>query len=68
MIDRLFTPFDRLDAERWSGVQGSGLGLALSRGLAEAQGGTLSYRARADQRGATFVLELARAEADARSL
>ncbi len=35
--DRIFTPFQRLD-DRGSGV---GLGLALSRGLAEAMGGTL---------------------------
>jgi signal transduction histidine kinase len=61
MVDRLFTPFDRLDAERWSGVQGSGLGLALSRGLAEAQGGGLSYASRRGQPGATFVLDLPRA-------
>ncbi|WP_029415265.1 sensor histidine kinase [Brevundimonas bacteroides] len=58
MVDRLFTPFDRLDAERWSGVEGSGLGLALSRGLAQAQGGDLIYRARSDRPGAIFVLSL----------
>lgn len=33
---RLFIPFDRLDAERRSAATGSGLGLALSRGLARA--------------------------------
>ena len=58
LMDRLFTPFDRLDAERWSGVEGSGLGLALSRGLAQAQGGDLIYRARSDRPGAIFVLSL----------
>lgn len=60
LIGRLFTPFDRLEAERWSGVDGSGLGLALSRGLARAQGGDIVYRAREDRSGAVFVLTLPR--------
>ena len=60
LIDRLFTPFDRLEAEHWSGVDGSGLGLALSRGLARAQGGDIVYRARDDRSGAIFVLTLPR--------
>lgn len=60
LIDRLFTPFDRLEAERWSGVDGSGLGLALSKGLARAQGGDIVYRAREDRSGAVFVLTLPR--------
>lgn len=58
LIERLFTPFDRLDAERWSGAAGSGLGLALSRGLAQAQGGDVFYRPRSDRSGAVFVLDL----------
>ncbi len=37
---RLFTPFDRLGAERGE-VEGTGLGLALSKGLMEAMGGGL---------------------------
>jgi PAS domain S-box-containing protein len=37
---RLFTPFDRLDAERGE-VEGTGLGLALSKSLMEAMGGSL---------------------------
>jgi signal transduction histidine kinase len=58
LVQRLFTPFDRLDAERWSGAEGSGLGLALSRGLAQAQGGDLRYRPRDDRPGAIFILDL----------
>jgi signal transduction histidine kinase len=39
-IGRLFRPFERLGAQHGS-VPGTGLGLALSRSLAEAMGGTL---------------------------
>jgi PAS domain S-box-containing protein len=63
LVDRLFTPFDRLDAERWSGTQGSGLGLALSRGLAQAQGGDVTYHPREDRQGAVFTLEMPRSSA-----
>lgn len=54
--DRLFTPFDRLDAET-SGVEGTGLGLALSKGLVEAIGGTLGVDSEVG-RGSTFWIEL----------
>jgi PAS domain S-box-containing protein len=58
--DRLFTPFDRLDAES-SGVEGTGLGLALSKGLVEAIGGTLGVDSVVGQ-GSTFWIELPIAE------
>ncbi len=54
-MERLFTPFDRLDADQ-QGVEGSGLGLALSRRLAEAMGGTLGVEV-AVGRGSTFWVE-----------
>jgi PAS domain S-box-containing protein len=41
LTERLFTAFDRLGAEA-SPVQGTGLGLPLARGLAEAMGGQLA--------------------------
>ena len=58
--DRLFVPFERLGAER-SAVEGTGLGLALSRRLAEAMGGALGFDS-PPGRGACFWVELPRAE------
>jgi signal transduction histidine kinase len=58
MIHRLFTPFDRLDADRWSGAQGSGLGLALSLGLARAMNGDVRYRTAKGGSGSVFSLVL----------
>jgi PAS domain S-box-containing protein len=55
-LERLFEPFDRLGAER-SGIEGTGLGLALSRSLVELMGGTLIAANRAGE-GAVFTLEL----------
>ena len=52
----LFTPFERLGAEQ-TGIEGTGLGLALSRGLAEAMGGKLGVSSEVD-RGSTFWVEL----------
>ncbi len=57
-IGRLFTPFDRLGAER-AGEEGTGLGLALSKQLVEAMRGTLSFQNRPEG-GAIFCCELPR--------
>ena len=56
MLSQLFQPFERLGAEK-SAVEGTGLGLALSRALCEAMGGTLDVESVVD-RGSTFTLEL----------
>jgi signal transduction histidine kinase/CheY-like chemotaxis protein len=58
---RLFTPFDRLDAER-TGIEGTGMGLALTKRLVEAMGGVIGMRSTAGQ-GSTFWFELDRAAA-----
>jgi protein-histidine pros-kinase len=59
-LERLFQPFDRLGAETTE-VEGTGLGLALSRGLVEAMGGAITVESDVDV-GSTFYVELALAE------
>jgi CheY-like chemotaxis protein len=54
-IDKLFTPFERLGA-RSAGVQGTGLGLVLSRNLVEAMGGTIGVES--GPSGSTFWIDL----------
>ncbi len=56
MRERVFEPFAQVhpDAERAGGL---GLGLAVSRGLAEAMGGSLELRSTLGE-GSTFVLRL----------
>jgi CheY-like chemotaxis protein len=53
----LFSPFERLGAET-TAIEGTGLGLALSRGLAEAMGASLGVESVLHQ-GSTFWVELA---------
>jgi signal transduction histidine kinase/ActR/RegA family two-component response regulator len=59
-IDQLFVPFERLGSEQ-TGVEGAGLGLPLSRRLAEAMGGTLEVATTIGQ-GSRFFVELPQAE------
>jgi nitrogen-specific signal transduction histidine kinase/CheY-like chemotaxis protein len=55
-MDRLFVPFERLSSEQ-SAAEGTGLGLPLSKRLAEAMGGTLDLETTVDE-GSTFWVEL----------
>jgi signal transduction histidine kinase len=62
-LGKLFQPFERLDAAA-AGIEGTGLGLALSRALVEAMGGELDVASRSGV-GSTFWVELQRTEPEA---
>jgi two-component system sensor histidine kinase KdpD len=60
--DRIFEPFQR--GSRTADVRGAGLGLAIARGFAEANGGRVWVESKEGQ-GATFVLVLPTSHAPA---
>ncbi len=57
LLPRLFTPFDRLDVERQTMVDGTGLGLVHSKRLIEAMGGRSGVQSVVGN-GSTFWVEL----------
>jgi CheY-like chemotaxis protein/anti-sigma regulatory factor (Ser/Thr protein kinase) len=59
-LTKLFSPFERLGAEQTS-IEGTGLGLTLSKLLVEAMGGTLAVESQPGV-GTTFMIKLAVAE------
>ncbi|HEX4219193.1 MAG TPA: ATP-binding protein [Acidimicrobiales bacterium] len=63
-LDRLFVPFDRMGAAN-SGIEGTGVGLSLSKALVEAMGGTIGADSTVGQ-GSRFWVELPVAELDSR--
>ena len=63
--DRIFEPFYQGDADVRRRPEGLGLGLAISRSIAEAHGGRLSLQSPGPGQGSTFRLELATVPAEA---
>jgi CheY-like chemotaxis protein len=62
----MFRPFERLGAEK-SGVEGTGLGLALSQQLVQAMGGTMALETELGE-GSTFSVTLPIADGPAAQL
>src|SRR5262249_57136164 len=62
--EQIFEPFHR--GARGADAPGAGLGLAIARGFAEANGGRLTVESRVGQ-GATFVLALPAAKPPVRA-
>jgi len=56
-MERLFTPFDRLDLENDSSIPGTGLGLTVSKALIENMGGVLGVVS-SENEGSIFWLEV----------
>jgi protein-histidine pros-kinase len=65
-IDRLFVEFQQLDASTGKEYQGTGLGLALTRRLAEAQGGRVGVRSTPGT-GSVFSVTLPRSPSHGRA-
>ncbi|MCX5724531.1 MAG: PAS domain S-box protein [Nitrospirae bacterium] len=63
LLSRLFTPFDRLGKD--SLIEGTGLGLVLSRGLVEALGGAIAVQSVVVE-GTTITVELSLAKSPTR--
>jgi PAS domain S-box-containing protein len=55
-IAELFQPFNRLDAEN-SGIEGTGIGLTITRRIVEMMGGSVGVKSEIGQ-GSTFWIEL----------
>ena len=56
-MDKLFTAYERLDEEKNSGIQGTGLGLDISRRFAELMRGTLECKSVYGE-GSEFILDI----------
>lgn len=58
LLSRLFDPFSQADQDLARSKGGLGLGLSLTRGLAELHGGAVEVRSEGLGRGATFTLRI----------
>ena len=58
ILERIFDPFEQGDRSFQRRFGGLGLGLAISKSLAQAHGGTLAVASEGRDRGSTFVLTM----------
>lgn len=65
MLTRVFVPFEQADRSRSERYGGLGLGMSISRALAEQMGGTLSAESEGVGQGSTFTLRLPSLQKDA---
>ena len=56
-MEKLFTAYERLDEQKNSGIQGTGLGLDISRRFAELMGGSLECKSEYGK-GSEFILQI----------
>ena len=56
-VDRLFSKFDRLDAERNTTVEGTGLGLAITKRLVGMMGGKINVQSQYGK-GSIFMIQI----------
>ena len=56
-ISKLFTKFERLDAEKNSTTEGTGLGLAITKALVEMMGGKINVQSQFGQ-GSIFMVQI----------
>src|SRR5207302_3302638 len=58
IMERIFDPFEQGDRSFQRRFGGLGLGLAISKSLAQAHGGTLIARSEGRDRGSTFIFTI----------
>jgi len=58
VMERMFDPFEQGDRSFQTRFGGLGLGLAISKSLAQAHGGTLVARSKGRDQGSTFILTM----------
>ena len=58
VMQRIFDPFEQGNRSFEHRFGGLGLGLAISKSLAQAHGGTLAAQSEGDDRGSTFILSM----------
>ena len=56
-IDHIFAPFERAEGKQMQGIQGTGLGMTITKALVDAMGGTIDVESK-EGHGTTFTVKL----------